>query len=316
MIKTQQIAHALALHEHLNFHRAAEAVRISQPAFSRSIRSLEDNLGVTLFDRDTHGVTLTSHGEIFMRRARTIIAEAYELEREIELSKGPGFGELSVAMGVYAAEISGNKVIARLAHDHPKLNLRVSENSWQIVVGLVLDRSVDLGYANTDIADHDGRLDINKIAKHDVVFYCRSGHPLLLQSTISTENLRRFPVTRIRLPSRTNTMRPESTGFDRSFGHSRPSIEVENLAMARTIVAESDAFGLAMPLQIEARLRSGEFKVLPYSASKYTPHYGFITLRGRYVSPATHEFMKLARSVEVELASRNLELLHRYTPTP
>ncbi|AUB80591.1 helix-turn-helix domain-containing protein [Candidatus Thiodictyon syntrophicum] len=59
MIKLQQLAHALALSRYGTFHRAAKAQHLSQPAFSRSIRALEESLGVALFDRQGAAVTPT-----------------------------------------------------------------------------------------------------------------------------------------------------------------------------------------------------------------------------------------------------------------
>ena len=106
MIKLQQLAHALALGRHGNFHRAAAAQHLSQPALSRSIQSLEEGLGVPLFDRQSAAVTPTLYGEALLRRAAVIIEEAEELEREIRLLQGIETGTFTVAMGAYASELS------------------------------------------------------------------------------------------------------------------------------------------------------------------------------------------------------------------
>jgi len=102
MFTVKQIGHAVALDRYRNFHRAAEAEGISQPAFSRSIRALENELEVRLFDRQGAGVTPTFYGEALLRRAETMSGEIQELLREINLLKGLGAGKLEVAVGVYA----------------------------------------------------------------------------------------------------------------------------------------------------------------------------------------------------------------------
>jgi DNA-binding transcriptional LysR family regulator len=311
MVKHQQLLHALALNEHGNFHRAADSVKISQPAFSRSNRSLEDNLDVPLFERNAHKVTLTPYGEVLMRRAKTIVAEAEELKREMSLLKGADVGELSVAMGVYAAENSGTKIVSRLARDHPKLNLRICERHWRNVAEQVLDRSVDLGYANTDAIDSD-RLEIEQTASYEPVFFCRHGHPLLDQGTLSAKDLRNHPAANFRRTSEMESKFKGHTKFSRQAEVFTPSIEFENMAMARAVVAESDTICLATPLQIERWLRSGEFKILPYPASRFTLNYGFITLRDRFLSPATQAFMTQARDIEADLMARNSQLLKEY----
>ena len=95
MISHRQLVHALCLFKHGNFTRAAIEANISQSAFSRSIQNLEDDLGILLFDRDTATVIPTSYGEMFLRRAAAIVADAQELEREVHLMRGLEVGSFS-----------------------------------------------------------------------------------------------------------------------------------------------------------------------------------------------------------------------------
>jgi DNA-binding transcriptional LysR family regulator len=289
-------------------------VSISQPALSRSIRTLEDNLGVKLFDRTTHRVTPTSHFDVLLGRAKSIIAETNELERELEFSKGPNYGELSIAMGAHAAEISGSKTVTQLALDFPKLSLLVDECYWQIAGEQVLNRSVEIGYANTSAAYND-RLEVETIASHEPVFFCHCDHPLLAKDVLSDADMRQHRMVKVRFQSGVDPRMARDARNSMRIEHRRTVVEVSNLTMARTIVKETDCFGMATPLQLEPWLNSGEFKILPYSAGKHPLNYGFITLRERSVSPAGHEFMKRARLIEVEQAVRNRDLIDRYTPT-
>ncbi|MGH8440901.1 MAG: helix-turn-helix domain-containing protein [Pseudomonas sp.] len=71
-IDLKRIRHTVLLSEELHFSRAAERANLSQTAFSRSIQSLEADLGVRLFDRDTRSVMLTAAGrEVSARAPRT-----------------------------------------------------------------------------------------------------------------------------------------------------------------------------------------------------------------------------------------------------
>jgi DNA-binding transcriptional LysR family regulator len=87
----------LALAETLNFSRAAEARHVTQPAFSRRIRALEDWIGAALFSRTTHGVALTPAGEHFHNQAEVLTRALHQLRRDTLEVSGRGARLLSIA---------------------------------------------------------------------------------------------------------------------------------------------------------------------------------------------------------------------------
>ena len=85
---SQKLKHLLAVVEHGTFSDAARAVHLTQPALSRSIRSLEDELKAQLFDRGARRASLTVFGELVAERARRIRLEMTQLQRDMELLRG------------------------------------------------------------------------------------------------------------------------------------------------------------------------------------------------------------------------------------
>jgi len=82
----RQMRYLIAVADELNFTRAAERCNVSQPPLSRAISQLEDEIGVRLFERDTHGVTTTLAGQSLVedaRRALTLIREGAERARQV-----------------------------------------------------------------------------------------------------------------------------------------------------------------------------------------------------------------------------------------
>ena len=314
MVKLNQLANALALQEFGSFRRAAETQHISQPAFSRSIQQLENSLGVILFDRQTTGIKPTIYGEALLKRAGTMLLEADEIVRETRLLKEFNIGSLSMAMGFYAAELSGSKAIAEMVRLHPELRFQIEVGDWCDVEKMVLDRLVDIGFAGTYHIKGSTPLQIEPVAEHDFVFYCRSGHPLLERKNLTKTDLDAYPTVAIRVPPQMTDIFPGKSYLDEKNGNITPSIKAGDQAAARVIVAGSDAFSAVAPVQIEPWLRSEEFKILDFRESWMKIDYGFIYREDRILAPAAEAFMQHVREIETEVTQRNKSLIKELFP--
>lgn len=314
MSTLKQLSHALALARYGNFHRAAKAEHLSQPALSRSIRSLEEGLGAPLFDRQTAVVTPTLYGEALLQRAKTIFAESEEMEREIMLLKGLDAGRFSVATGCFPAELSTSRALGELVEQHPNLQCQSRPANWRNIIELVLSRSVDLGIAEISTLREVEDVQVDVIADYPLVLFCRRGHPLLARKKLSKTDLDKYPLALPRIAPRVASVFPGKGHIDPKTGDLIPLIEVGNMAEARTIVLASDAISATTLLQIEPWLHSGELGILPYRKPWMKLDYGFIYLRQRMLSPATEVYMQLVREIENEQAQRNRELMTQWLP--
>jgi len=86
-VELRHLKYFVSVAEERNFNRAAARLRVSQPAVSRQIADLENELGVPLFVRSGHGVALTAEGEVMLDHARAVLrraAEAQEAMRALQ----------------------------------------------------------------------------------------------------------------------------------------------------------------------------------------------------------------------------------------
>ncbi len=312
MINHRQLVHALTLSKHRNFTRAAEEANISQSAFSRSISNLEESLGVPLFDRTTNSVTPTRYGETLLSKAEAIIADAIELQREIDLMRGLELGSLDVAMGIYPAEFSGNRALGEMLRNYPNLCYRAFVSNWETVIERVLSREVDLGYATVEAAEIDERLTIELVCNPEMVLYCRKGHPLADYKEVTRRDLASFPLVSIRVPSALADAIPGKAKIDSVTGDLVPAMEIDDFATARSVVSNSDGIGAAVPTQVQDQLVSGEFKLLKYQRPWLKPVFGFILLKNRAISAAAAVFMEEVITLEQEASRRNRVLMEEY----
>src|SRR5712691_7285807 len=95
-MELRHLRYFLAVGEALNFTRAAAQLRVAQPALSRQVQDLEDEIGVDLLRRSPRGVTLTAEGKLFLDEVRELLKRADEsVEKVRALARGE-YGELHV----------------------------------------------------------------------------------------------------------------------------------------------------------------------------------------------------------------------------
>jgi len=297
-IRQIEIVRALAKHRH--FGLAARALGVSQPALTRSLKQLEAELGVPLFDRQ--GVPPTLFGEIVLRHGGRAAAEFHELMREISLAKGIEIGELRIAAGAYPAHISGERAIGLLTARHPKLTIELRIVNWTRVVAGLLDGAVDLGFAEISEAQHDVNLDVRAVRASELSFFCAAAHPLAGMKPLAIENLLEFPWVGPSTPGRMRKALPAADKpfglFDATTDQFHPRVLVETFSAAKLIVLAGLGIGAAVPFQIEQELNDGLLVTLPVDAPWLHLNYGFITKRGRTLSPAARAFMAIVREIE------------------
>ena len=103
MLNLKRLGHLVALADELHFARAAERVHLSQAAFSRSIQSIEQDLGMRLFDREAGPVKATPAGEFVIERARRLLFDARSLQRDAALYRDSQLGDTAFGAGPYPA---------------------------------------------------------------------------------------------------------------------------------------------------------------------------------------------------------------------
>lgn len=143
----RSLQYFVTISEELNLHRAAERLCIAQPALTRQIKALEDELNVTLFDRGPRGLKLTPSGESFLEDARLLLELGQQARRRVRLvDRGElgtvrlGFHEVAHRYAVFRTVMSG--FIARNPNIH--FHFRVVSSHQQIE--LLGSGEIDAGF--------------------------------------------------------------------------------------------------------------------------------------------------------------------------
>ena len=145
----------IALCEERHFGRTAESLNISQPALSKQVRRLEDRLGGALLIRRSKGLHLTPAGDLFLQRARQLVADADATERITRLALQGEAGMLRVGFGVAVLARGLPDVIMKFRGRFPTVHLSVKNMSTSDQLQALSDRSIDIGFVRLPVtADH------------------------------------------------------------------------------------------------------------------------------------------------------------------
>ena len=188
----RQIKTFLAVAEHLNFTRAAETLRLAQPAVSISIAKLEEALELTLFNRQGRQITLTAEGEVFLRHARRIVDDLSSAEREMTELKGLVRGEVRIGIPPMLSSYYFPRVISDFRVAYPNLNLSVMGQGAGEIQQLIRSGDVDLGViAGSNIPDG---LEARCFLREEIVACVPQDHALAGRDSLRLEELWREPL--------------------------------------------------------------------------------------------------------------------------
>lgn len=316
MVTPLRLHHAVTLTEHASFRRAAATLRISQPALTKSIQSLEAELGVKLFERRRDGVIPTEFGKLVVLHAHDVVQLESEFLRRIKLVAGLETGSMTVALGPLPSAMSAYPAAGALLTKHPNIRISFQSIAWREVTQAVRDKKVDLGIAELTGAAADDSLHSELVGQHRAHFCCRPGHPILRKRTITLNELLGYPWATTRLPPRHAAALPRDTGragfIDSFSGDFVPAIDVGIPSNLARLAVQSDVLLVCTLSLLEPDLRSGGVVVVPTKGLDFRASYGFMYLKSRPISPATLAFMAEFRAHEKLLAAHEVELEARY----
>jgi len=126
------------------FTRAAQSLRLSQPAVSKAVRELERGTGVPLFERAGRVTRLTAAGETLFARARELFAVERSAEEELRALRGLNGGVLRVGASTTVATYLLFPYLARFRKVNPGVELRVSSANTRAIARALVERRLDI----------------------------------------------------------------------------------------------------------------------------------------------------------------------------
>ncbi len=164
---------------------AARSLSISQPALTQSIRELERELGVSLFERHARGVTLTPAGTILLRRATVIVNELRRTQEEIDQLQGGLQGTVVVGLSVVAHIVFLPTALPAFQKKFPQVRLRIIEGTYPAIESRLRDGSIDFYVGPAPDHPIPREFTLEKLFDNSRAILARRGHPLAGVKTLA-----------------------------------------------------------------------------------------------------------------------------------
>lgn len=187
----RQLRHFIAVAELGNFSRAAERVCLTQPALTRSIKTLEDEIDARLFDRRSSGAELTAAGTALLEHARLMVNEQERAQHRVALAK-QGLGE-ELVVAVCPLLVSGVRAIAAsFAREYPGVALRIVEGHVNETTGALVDRKLDLIFTTVPATTMTEKLAYERVGIMPCSIFAAPDHPLAHRTGVTPDELSRW----------------------------------------------------------------------------------------------------------------------------
>lgn len=182
----------IAVAEELHFTRAAERLHIEQSPLSRTIRALEDELGVLLFQRNSRSTHLTKAGRVLLDDARRIFTLLDQAQENVRAAASNNQGTLRIAVSDNAVDARLSHLLARCRENEPGVEIRVAEVPFYEQVRGLRDQIFDVGFSRSNEVGRD--FIAEPIWRDPLTVIMPTRHPLLTYREVSLEQLSRYPL--------------------------------------------------------------------------------------------------------------------------
>jgi DNA-binding transcriptional LysR family regulator len=190
-----QLRHLISLAETGSFSKSADAMFLTQPALSRSIRALETELGQPLFDRIGRHSEVTPFGREVVERARQLVLAADDLGASGRQTALGMAGSLRVGLGSGPGAMLMTPLLLHMATHHPQLHLEISRGRTELLERSLRERAVDVLVVDARSLKPAPDLRATDTYEMRGTFLCRPGHPLARgRAGVSFDQVRAYPI--------------------------------------------------------------------------------------------------------------------------
>jgi len=286
-----QLKHLIELATSGSFSQSASKLHLTQPALSRSIKALEDELGSPLFDRVGRKNELTPFGTHIVQRARILVDEANELRQTSRRLQQGEIGPLRVGLGSGPGAMLMTPLLMLMATEHPQAHIDISRGSTTLLVQALRDRLLDALVLDIRSLQPSADLKVEALQEMAGAFMCRPDHPLAKKRSVPFALLRDYPIASTPLSDEVARILMERFGPS-AHPDQLVNLRCEEISSLLDVARTSDAVVLAI------RASAPDLVELPITpALNANARFGLVTIASRSEPPLLGKVRALMRDI-------------------
>jgi len=286
----------VAEYEHIT--RASEELIISQPAVTKTIQHLEQEVGLELIERHGRRIALTHAGRLLHSYARRVFALEREMEDALAALRDVEGGEVTLAanttMGVYLLP----PIVARFRARYPQVTLHISILNSGEILEQILNWNLDIGLVELDIATLPPGIQMEVLDHDKLMLVVAPGHRWSRLEALQPEELEK----------RELLLREQGSGIREVIEHAllqhgvqvRPLLTVPDNEAIKQMVMNGVGAGILSALAVQRELTAGDLVRVPIAGLDLRPELSLIQRTDKQLSRAAQAFCALLRSRKEE----------------
>ena len=295
MMDTRRLLHFAVVAKHRNLHTAASELAISQPALSRSIQTLEREVGASLFTRSNKGMFPNHLGNILLGHAAKVLDNLDGAMREIQLLSGLKSGQLIIGVAPIIPDALVQQAVLTFSRQYPGISLRLETGTFQTLNNSLREESIDFYVGDTEQAGRDPTVEVIPFPTETLHIVGGPTHPLAERASVDPVELVPYAMVGPNAPDRFLAW------FRKNIHKGHPAadtrlrqIECDRYAIIFRLIQQSDYITIASPSTIAEHSPTTPLTILNVEgADQLTSMTGIVKRQGSSLPPAAEQFEQI-----------------------
>ena len=271
--------------EEKSFTKAAKKLYVSQPALSKSIRALEEDVEKVLFERSAYGLELTEDGKTVYKYAKDAIEYYNNRIAEMRAVLSPKKNILRIGIPPSAGTIYFSREVYQFGTGHPQFDIQVTDISSRNALTMVMSDVLDLGVVLLPF--EDSAVEVKCVYSSEAALVVPAGHPFAQREQVAFKELEGLPFL---------SVNEEYQFYDLVLSKFREAGITPNVAFSSAqwdtllfMTSENVGYTILEKSLVE-RMNAGNLKAVHLTEPEFTWKLGLISKKGKALPPAAQSF--------------------------